>query len=254
MFKRFRSFASMLSALLLPSTIARFALNLLGHRVASGVRIGFTILRVEQLVLQERSRIGHLNFISIRRLTLRTDAYVGRLNIIHGPVSVSLSQSSAIGNGNKITRGATGPVTFGPSRLRLGKLAKITANHRLDCTSSIVVGDFSTIAGANSELWTHGYVHDETGPGRYRVDGRIDIGNNVYIGSASIITTGVRISDSVIVGAGAVVARNLAEPGMYVSSALRRLPRPANPAMRDDLRAAEESRLSETVYVKRTGH
>jgi acetyltransferase-like isoleucine patch superfamily enzyme len=130
-------------------------------------------------------------------------------------------------------------------------LSKITSDHRIDCTATVHIGSFSTIAGTGSELWTHGYVHALQGAGRYRVDGRIRIGNNVYVGSSCIITTGVSLANGVIVGAGATVARSLTEPGMYVSAALRRLDRPGDPDIRADLLADDSPELCERVYIKR---
>jgi acetyltransferase-like isoleucine patch superfamily enzyme len=215
------------------------------------VRLGFSLVLVDRLVLQGTARIGHFNLLYLRRLVLRQDAYLGRANVVHGPMSVSLADRAAIGNNNKIVRGPRGLVVSGPACLRLGELAKITAEHRIDCTASVSIGDFSTMAGTSCELWTHGYVHDQTGPGRYRIDGAVRIGHNVYIGSASVITAGVAIADGVIIGAGTTVARSLLEPGLYVSAGLRKLDRPQNPDQRSDLTLVQNGQLCERVYVKR---
>ncbi|MFM7013252.1 MAG: acyltransferase [Betaproteobacteria bacterium] len=94
-------------------------------------------------------------------------------------------------------------------------------------------------------------MHDPSGPGRYRIDGRIRIGRNVYIGSASVVTAGVIISDEVIVGAGTTVARSLLEPGLYVSAGLRKLERPPSPDERADLTLVKDDQLCERVYIKR---
>lgn len=249
---RFRHWATALCTLLLPSGMCIPLLRFLGHRIGSGAHIGCSFIMSDQLVLQGNASIGHFNFISTRRVVLRREAYIGRGNIIYGPLSVSLAERAAIGNSNKIVRGKLGPVTVGPSRLRLGELSKITASHRIDCTASIIVGAFSTFAGTSSELWTHGYVHQLSGPGRYRIDGRITIGDNVYIGSSSIITAGVRICDGVIVGAGTTVAKNLLEPGLYVSAGIRKLERPNSPDVRPDLTPIDNQTLCERVYIKRS--
>lgn len=241
-------------AALLPSSLARVALCILGHKVGPSVRIGFSLLFVDQLVLQNGARIGHFNFILLRRLVMRHGAYFGRANLVHGPISIALATRAAIGNKNKIVRGPIGLVTSGPALLRLGELSKITADHRIDCTASLWVGDFSTIAGTGTQIWTHGYVHDMQGPGRYRVDGCVVIGSNVYVGSSCILTTGVHIADGIIVGAGTTVARSLTEPGMYVSAGLRRLHRPTDPNLRSDLEVIDDPRLCERVYLKLGKH
>ncbi len=115
------------------------------------------------------------------------------------------------------------------------------------------IGDFSTLAGIGTQIWTHGYIHETKGIGRYRIDGRIVIGNNVYIGAGSIISMGVRVADGVIIGAGSTVARDLKEPGLYVSAALRYLPRPAAPELRADLVRVTDGGLTETVFRKQAG-
>ena len=210
-----------------------------------------SLLWVDRLYLDKGTRIGHMNVLLVKRLLMRQGAYVGRLNVLRGPLSVALARDAAIGNANKIGRAAQGSVTHGPASLRLGELSKLTSNHIVDCTYSVQLGDYSTVAGNGSQFWTHGYVHDETGPGRYRIDGGISLGHNVYIGSACIVTTGVQIADGVMVGAGTTIARSLLEPGMYVSAGVRRLDRPAAPDSRKDLEHVDDPRLCERVYVKR---
>lgn len=252
MMLRLRLWVSALIILCLPSPMCRPMLRLLGHRISRQARLGFSLVLADRLVLQGSARIGHLNLLRLRRLVMRQGAYLGRGNIIHGPISVSLADCAAIGNNNKIVRGPRGMVTSGPACLRLGELAKITAEHRLDCTTSVSMGAFSTMAGTSCELWTHGYVHDQSGPGRYRIDGPVRIGHNVYIGSASIITAGVTIADGVIIGAGTTVARSLMEPGLYVSAGLRQLKRPDDPDQRADLMPVQDKLLCERVYIKRT--
>lgn len=240
-----------LCALTLPSPIARWVLTLLGHKIHKSVRIGLSFVSADCLLLKEGVRIGHFNFVRVHRMILRQRAAIGRSNIIHGPLTVILDERAAIGNRNKILRGMLGSVVSGPAVFRLGELSKITSDHRIDCTTSVLVGDYSIIAGTSCQLWTHGYVHDPSGPGRYRIDGRIRIGRNVYIGSASVVTAGVIISDEVIVGAGTTVARSLLEPGLYVSAGLRKLERPPSPDERADLTLVKDDQLCERVYIKR---
>jgi acetyltransferase-like isoleucine patch superfamily enzyme len=132
----------------------------------------------------------------------------------------------------------------------LSPYAKITSDHRVDCTQSVHLGHYSHLAGAGSQVWTHAYVHDETGPGRYRIDGPVIIESNVYVGSACVISLGVRIGQGIIVGAGSTVSKTILDPGMYVSSPLRHLPRPQTPDLRDELRKACSPALQESVFVK----
>lgn len=248
--KNYKYWLTGLVSFLFPSKVAIVILRLLGHRVGVGVNLGFSLLLTNKLLIDDNVKIGHFNYININRLVMFNEANIGRLNIINGPLSVLLSVKAAIGNGNKITRGAMGVVVQGPSLLRLGKLSKITSNHRIDCTCSISIGSFTTIAGVYSQFWTHGYIHLPSGPDRYRIDGSIQIGNNVSVGSGSIITAGVKISDDVMIGAGTTVAKSIVEAGLYVSSNLRRMPNLLDPNNRDDLIHINSPACVDNVYKK----
>lgn len=228
-------------------------LYLLGQRLARGSRIGFSWVAADFIGLDRGVRIGHFNVIIVRRLLLRDHAYIGRGNIIKGPMGIFLKSQAAIGNGNFVLRAGRG-ISSGGAQLRLGRLSKLTARHHVDCTSSIRFGDYSTLAGAGSQIWTHGYVHDLVGSGRYRIDGPVTVGHNVSIGSACVITAGVCLADGVMVGAGATVASSLSEAGAYVSAGLRHLARPPDPDTRAELRKMDDARLCERVYHKPAGH
>lgn len=247
----FKLWTTALIIFVLPTFACRPLLRILGHRVGKDVKIGFSVILTRRLILQGPVRIGHLNLLKLHRLIMRRGSMIGRSNIIHGPISVLLREKSAIGNNNKIVRAPSGPVTYGPASMRLGELTKITADHRIDCTKSVSVGAFSILAGKSSELWTHGYVHDQIGPGRYRIDGSIKIGDNVYIGSSCIINAGINIANGVMIGAGTTVARSLHTPALYVSAGLRCLELPKNPDLRNDLELIDEGELCERVYLKR---
>lgn len=51
--------------------------------------------------------------------------------------------------------------------------------------------------------------------------GRIDIGNNVFVGMGAIVLPGVSIGDDVIVGAGAVVSKNIPSNSVVVGNPAR---------------------------------
>lgn len=208
--------------LLMPAVLKPFLLNLLGHSVARSARIGPSIVAVESLWMQDQSAIRAGNVIRCRRLIMRRRSYLDRFNRITGPLTLSLAETAAIGRSNVVFR-APHPTSIGPAILRLGTLSKITSSHLVDCTCTISIGAYSIIAGARSQLWTHGYRHASHGPGRYRIDGRIEIGSNVYVGSASVLNAGVRIADGITVGSHSSVSKSLTCPGTYVSQSLRHL-------------------------------
>lgn len=214
-----RLFTALVAAFL-PSRIAVLLLRVLGHKVSTGVRIGFSLLLVDRLYMDAQSRIGHFNLIRCKRILLRRTARIGHMNAVLGPLSMWLATGAKLGNRNQVRR-ASSPVTYGSAVLKMGKISAITASHIVDCTRSVILGDYTTIAGQGSQMWTHGYYHCAEGVDRFRVDGRIRLGNNVYIGSASVITAGVHIVNHVIVGSHSSISKDLSRSGMYVSQGLR---------------------------------
>ncbi|WP_092465985.1 acyltransferase [Winogradskyella thalassocola] len=203
---------------------------------------------VNKLVLDNKSSIGHFNFIKINNIYLSERAYIGHLNIIRGPFSLDFDKIGAVGNSNIISRGALG-ITYGESVLKLGQLAKITARHSVDLTRNITIGDFSTIAGAASQLWTHGYLHAVNGPDRIRIDGEIHIKNNVYIGSNCIINAGIKIHQGITVGSNSTISKDLTESGMYVGQKLRFIEKDIEDVKRE-LTEVKLPNLVENVYQK----
>lgn len=219
-----------LLVLLLPTWLIRPLVRRMGFDIAKGSRIGLSVVAIEALHMAPGTRIGHFNFIS-------------------GPFTLRLGVNAAIGHLNLISRGRT-ERGASPAELRLGEWSKITGIHRVDLTSSVIMGSFSTIAGHGCQLWTHGYIHEMEGIARYRIEGPIEIGDNVYVGAATVISMGVTLGKGVIVGAGSAVSKSLLEPGLYVSSALRQLPRPPDPATRADLEQVPDHSSGDIVYRK----
>jgi acetyltransferase-like isoleucine patch superfamily enzyme len=234
-----------------PTPLTFWALNLMGHKVHYKSRIGFSLLWISgKLVLEESTRIGRFNVIKINSLEIGKGGYIGNMNRISGPIDIVLLETAAIGNKNSIDRAPIG-VTYGTAILKLGILSKITANHRLDCTRSITIGNYTTLAGHNSQLWTHGYYHDKQGPGRFRIDGEIEIGDNVYIGSMCVINGGIKITGQVVVGSNSCVSKSLLQPGTYVSQPLRFIAEGAETDARPKYNAVEGYTICEEVYEKK---
>jgi acetyltransferase-like isoleucine patch superfamily enzyme len=218
-----RRWLTLIGALALPTRCKPLLLNALGHRVHRRARIGASIVLSDRLVLGADARIAPFSLLMCRRIMMRKAARIGAFNFIRGPLDLWLGPHAAIGNRNVIIRAAH-PISFGPAQLRLGEFSKVTSGHRIDCMQSVRLGKFSTVAGAGSQLWTHGYAHASAGLDRARVDGKIRIGDNVYIGSHSCLTAGITIGNAVTVGGHSSVATDLLAPGLYVSQPLRHLP------------------------------
>ena len=233
---------------LFPSKIAVLFLKILGHKVSYSSKIGFSLVLVNELNLEEKTKIGHLNFIKIDLICFKEQAYVGHLNIIKGPFSIKLEKKGAIGNSNSITRAFIG-ITYGVASLHIGELSKITAKHKVDLTRSVFLGDFSILAGIGSQIWTHGYLHDIQGPGRFRIDGEVIIEDNIYIGSATVINAGITIKKGITIGSNSVVSKDLIESGMYVNQRLRFIEKSFEESKKE-LKKIEGENLVEEVYTK----
>lgn len=231
-----------------PSFLGVLLLRASGHKVGKKVKIGFSFIKAKQITLGDNVKIGHLNLILNKSITLNNDVYIGYLNVLKGPFNLELDKKAAIGNKNYITRSNLG-ITYGESDLILGELTKITTGHHIDLTQSISFGKFSILAGVRSQMWTHGYYHANTGKDRIRIDGKIQIGDNVYIGSGCIFNPGVKVGNAIHVGSGSVVSKDLEKPGMYVSQGLRHIENSLD-KVKSKLKKVKDHGLVELIYKK----
>ena len=72
---------------------------------------------------------------------------------------------------------------------------------------NIEIGDKCAIT-SGVKIITH-YVHSAKGKGHWYTYGKVKIGNNVHIGLNALIIQPVTIGDDVIIGAGAVVTKDI---------------------------------------------
>lgn len=88
-------------------------------------------------------------------------------------------------------------------------------------TSDIVIGGHAQL-NLNTTICHDARIGDffTTAPAA-NVNGSCTFGNLVYLGSNSCIKQGIRICDQVIVGMGAVVVKNIDEPGTYFGNPAR---------------------------------
>lgn len=228
--------------------LRKIFLNILGHDVSYNSKLGINILLIKKIQLKKGSKLGHFNFIKINELLLDEEAFIKSFNYLKGPFTFKLGPKSGISRQNKIRRSYS-PISYGYSCLELGKNSFIVSNHLLDLTRSIKIGNDSIIAGTNSQLWTHGYYHDNKGSERIRIDGQVIIGNNVYIGSGCIFNPGVKVLDAIHIGAGSVISKNLEESGMYVSQGLRFIRNDID-NLKSRLKKVDDRNLVEEVYTK----
>lgn len=232
---------------LLPSFLLRLIGPLFNVHLLNGSRIGFSYIDSDFVYLNE-ANIGHFNYIKISSLILAKGAYIVHCNRISGKIAIKLSKSSAIGNFNTIVK-ASSNVKSTSSSLYLGVLSKITSRHYIDCLCNITILSYSTLAGSGSQVWTHGYYHYPDFHKRVRIDGSIRIGRYCYIGSNSVFNPGVKICNSVNLGANSTISKNIDKSGFYVNQALRMIE--GVPNFDERLSRVPDDISPETAYEKK---
>lgn len=205
----------------MPSILKVKILNLMGHSISRKSKIGPVILgKSTKLSLHEGTIIGGFNLFSCYLVELKQDSFIRRFNTFQGVFSVKLDKQASIGNFNRFVNSSR-ELQVSKSEFKLGVSSNLTSKHYFDMTASIIIGRNTVIGGGGSQFWTHGFQHFNKGKSRFRVDGAIQVGDGVYIGSRVLFNPGVTVSDSVSLGAGAIVSKDLSEPGLYVSQQLR---------------------------------
>ena len=237
--------------LMFPLRYIRSILSLLGHEIEKDCIIGFSWLYVDKIVMRKGSRVGNFNFIEINNIELESKAWIGSNNIIRGDINVNINCNGSIGRKNRISRAQIkSRITYNLSYLSIGTWGQIVHNCMIDCTRSIYIGDYTTVGGSNTQMWTHGYYHANTGIERIRIDGEINIGNNVYVGSRCTFMPGVKVADGIHIGANCCISKSLEKSGMYVSQPLRYIENDID-SIREKLDKVEGYDLCEEVYEKK---
>lgn len=182
--------------MLLPWKVRRFILNKFYHyEIHPTARIGFSYIYPQHLFMKEGARIGHLNVaIHLDKMEMGRNSIISRGNWITGfPVGTDSKHFSH----NKERK----------SELMIGDETSITKNHHIDCTDSIHIGNFVTIAGYGSQFLTHSIdIYD----GRQDCHS-IVIGDYSFVGTRVTILGGSQLPGYSVLGAGAVLNKKYTE-------------------------------------------
>ena len=102
----------------------------------------------------------------------------------------------------------------------LGDNSAIVARHIIDCTDSVMIGKFSTIAGHRSQILTHAIDLEENEQSCEPVR----IGDYCFVGTAAIILKGSVLPSYSVLGAGAVLNTIYAEEwSVYAGNPARKV-------------------------------
>jgi serine acetyltransferase len=155
--------------------------------------IGYSFIFPMTLHMDKNARIGHASVCKgISILWMGRDSSIGRLNWITG-----------FPRNNNGRHFADQPRRR--PRLILGTNAAITNRHLIDCTDSVIIGPFSTVAGFSSQVLTHSV---DISLAR-QVAKPVLIGKYSFVGTGSIMLPGCRIPSYSVVAAGSVVNKPL---------------------------------------------
>lgn len=147
------------------------------------------------------ARIG-LSYIFPKHLVMRDGAHIGHFNVAIHLDYMEMGEQSSIGRSNWITGFPTG--TSSPhfahqqdrrSELIIGAQSAITKSHHLDCTNTLRIGRFVTIAGYASQFLTHSIDV---------VEGR-QSSRPIEIGDYCFVSTGVRVLGGAVLPARSVL-------------------------------------------------
>jgi acetyltransferase-like isoleucine patch superfamily enzyme len=185
----------------LPWPLRRRALNKwFGFKIHPTAKIGLAWIFPSKLVMDANSKIDHFSVaIHLDRIEMAPNAKIGRGNWITGFTTSSNSAHFK----HQLDR---------KPELKMGEWAAITKNHHIDCTNTIEIGKFSTIAGYNSQLLTHSIDVLEN-----RQDSTaIYIGDYTFIGTNVVILGGAKLPDYSVLGAKSLLNKPFKEEwGLY---------------------------------------
>jgi hypothetical protein len=183
-------------SLLLPWELRRSLLEKqFGYSIHPTSRIGLAWIFPRHLVMEEGSRIGHLNLCkNIDLFHLGAHAVVGQLNWITG-----------------FPTGPSRHFAHQPDRrpeLIVERHAGISSRHLIDCTARVRIGAFSIVGGFRSQLLTHSV---DLAAGRQAAE-PIDIGEYCFTGTNSVVLGGSALPHHSVLGAQSLLNKKWEEP------------------------------------------
>jgi UDP-3-O-[3-hydroxymyristoyl] glucosamine N-acyltransferase len=185
----------MLLSTVLPWDMRRSILqNQFGYQIHPSCRIGLCWISPSRLIMEEGSRIDHLTLCK-------------NIDLLH------LKAHSSIGRGNWITGFPLGPSPhFAEEKDRqpqliLGEHSAITHRHLIDCTSSVTIGKFTTVAGFQSQIITHTIDIERS----RQTSAPVRIGDYCFVGTNSVLLGGSALPDFCVLGAKSLLSKIFTE-------------------------------------------
>ncbi len=171
----------------------------------------FLLIRFFKYEIHPSAKIGY-SWIYPKKLIMHSNSKIGNLNVAIHLDLISIGKYSSISRGNWITGfpSKTNSKHFShqnerESKLLIGEHSAITKNHHIDCTSTITIGNFVTIAGYNSQLLTHSINILEN-----RQDSSpIIIGDYCFVSTNVVVLGGAHLPSYSVLGAKAMLNKKM---------------------------------------------
>jgi serine acetyltransferase len=173
-----------------------------GYDLHPTSRLGLSLFMPEHLVMREGARIGHLNVCRrVDRVELGEHIIIGQWNWITGtPLDDPVFYRDSAGRRAEFVMGAH---------------STITSRHYIDCADRVSIGEYTSIGGVRSVIFTHGAdlvnARQAAKP--------VSIGAYVLVRTGSTLLPGSSIPDKSVIAAGAVVTGPLEKP-LYLYAGL----------------------------------
>lgn len=182
--------------LFLPWRIKRLILQKCFHyKIHPTAKIGISYIYPQYLEMKEGAHIGHLNIaIHLDKIIIGKNSTIGRKNWITGFSTKTTSKHFS----HQLER---------KSELIMGNESAITKNHHIDCTNSIIIGNFVTIAGYYTQMLTHSIDLKENRQNSLP----IIIEDYCFISTRCILLGGCKLPNHSTLAAGAVLNKNYSE-------------------------------------------
>lgn len=180
---------------LLPWRIRRMLLNkLFSYDIDKKAFIGFSIILADKIIMKSNSKILHFNFCNgISFLSMDKSSSIGTFNYITGFPNIKSFHFNHIKNRT--------------CHLILGQHSAITSRHFIDCTTGVFIGNYTTIAGICSQLFTHSINLKKN-----IQDGQnIHIGDYCFVGTRVVILPGSVLPNFCVLGASSVLNKKFTE-------------------------------------------
>lgn len=184
--------------MMLPWFMRRWLMcHLWGYKIHRTAHIGFSLIMPIYLEMGAGCKIGHFTVCRrIDRLVMSDESGMGSFHLITGISTENKRHFKHVENRK--------------CEMVLGKCVGIPSRKFFDCNGGIYIGDYTTVAGQWTQFLTHSIdIYNA------RQDAKpIHIGKYCFIGTGCILLPGASLPDCSVLGAGAVLNKEMTERGM----------------------------------------